>query len=146
MTWQEDFAPDGALRDIVIPETTAEHWQRVLHLVEERYQPIRFTDGEQQRDQIDWRRLFVRGERRPVLMFEVGGVELACHFFDQNEIEFDFYPNSIRTEDQLVPLLQFVAEIGAATGKVALITPENAHDLAIFQYSPESGVVHYVSA
>ena len=65
---------------------------------------------------------------------------------DENEIEFDFDPNRIRTEEQLAPLLRFVAEIGAATGKVALITPENAHDLAIFQYSPESGVVHYVSA
>ncbi|HUP60488.1 MAG TPA: hypothetical protein VNA69_08745 [Thermoanaerobaculia bacterium] len=143
MIWQDDFAPDGALRDIAIPQVTREDWDAVLRLVETRYQPIRFKDGAAQANRIDLCRLFV-GDDRPVLPFEAGGVELACHFVDEREIEFDFYPNEIRTEEQLRPLLRFVAEIGAATSKPAAITPENAHDLPIFQYSPESGVVHYV--
>ena len=145
MTWQEDFAPDGSLRDIVVAGATREDWLAVLRLVESRYQPIRFRDGDRTSNRIDHDRLFIAGDTRPVLLFNVGGTELACHFFDEREIEFDFYPNSIRTEADLAPVLNFVAEIGSTTGKTAAITPENLHDSVIFQFSPGSGIVHYLA-
>lgn len=145
MTWQDDFAPDGSLRDVVVTGATPEDWQVVLELIESRYQPLRFVDGEQTSDRIYHERLFVAGDARLVLLFHVGETEVACHFFDEHEIEFDFCPDRIRTEAELAPILRFVEEIGSATGKAAAITPENLHDSAIFQFSPGSGVVHYLA-
>jgi hypothetical protein len=145
MTWQEDFAPDGALRDIVVADATRDDWLAVLSVIDDRYQPLSFIVGDSEFSHIDPERVFAAGESRQLLRFHVGAIELACHFFQETEIEFDFYPNAVTTEAQLAPLLAFVAEIGAATKKAAAVTPENIHDSPIFQYSPESGVVHYLA-
>ena len=103
------------------------------------------TVGDETMHEIDRGSLFTRGEDRALLQFHVGDTALACHFFDESEIEFDFYPNDITTEEQLAPVLSFLSDIGSVTGKTAILTPENVHDAVIFQFSPDSGVVHYVA-
>ena len=145
MTWREDFEPDGALRDIVIQETTTRDWNAVLRVIESRYRPFKFVGSEETRTEIDCGALFLGGENRPLLLFDVGDTDMACHFFGESEIEFDFYPNEVKTEEQLSPLLTFLHEIESAAGKTAIITHENIHDAVIFQFSPQSGVVHFVA-
>jgi len=72
---------------------------------------------------------------RPLLRFWVGDVELACHFFVTNEIEFDLDPRQVG-ESQLRALMEFMARLGDLTGKPVALTPENGPHAQIFRYEP----------
>src|SRR5947208_490580 len=87
-----DFEADGSLRDLYVLGTTLDDWRSVLKLIFEG--PF---DAKLLRDRValpmphDARSLFGTGA---VMLFFVDGMELACHFFTVEEIEFDFYPNT----------------------------------------------------
>ena len=82
-------------------------------------------------------------EPRALLVFYVGGIELACHFFTPSEIEFDFDPGGVG-EGELGCLLTFMADLGDLVGKVVVMTPENGRDEPMFKYDPSDRRVHWV--
>jgi hypothetical protein len=52
----------------------------------------------------------------------------SCHFFDPSEIEFDLDPREVHGQAEIDGLLGVMQVLAAATGKLALMTPENMHD------------------
>ena len=79
----------------------------------------------------------VRAEASPLLTFRFGGIQFAAHFFNEEELEFDFVPNDIRGQDDLDSLLSFVRQMGDLLSKPVSITPENFRDGAFLVYRPD---------
>jgi hypothetical protein len=68
-----------------------------------------------------------------------GSVQLNCHFFCANEIEFDLDPREVHGQADLDALLSFMEMIAVATAKPVLMTPENMHDSPFIRVvSPET--------
>ena len=149
MDWRivaEDLKPDGALRDIYVHHTTLADWQVALDHVRERYAPLAFTvDG----DPADLPRpvadIFPIGDRAVAsLSFDVGGIDVACHFFTEEQIEFDLRPEEVTGPERLAVLVSFLRELSTAVGKPAVLTMENVPDAVILRADPVSGTVVWV--
>jgi hypothetical protein len=123
--------------------TTLEDWSKVLTmLADARYGAI-LNEEPLPTLLPDPRALFVtHGQPLSLLSFHVGGAEMACHFFAEQEIEFDFNPIGL-VEADLVDVLEFMARLGTLTGKSVVLTPENVQGSPIFRYDPLTGSVEY---
>jgi hypothetical protein len=78
-----------------------------------------------------------------VLNLDVQGIDLACHFFTDTEIEFDLLPQQVRDEATLSAVLGFMTEIGSLLGKTVILTPENWQKSPIFKYDPSNQQTTY---
>ncbi len=142
MDWHQvasDFAPDGALRDIYVFGTDLSDWQRVLDALRT-WQPLpNLVIGGQPAimpDKVD----DIFGEARQqgaMLAVEVSGARVNCHFFGEDEIEFDLDPREVVGTIQLEGFEQFMALLGRATGKSVVMTMENTRDAVILRYAPD---------
>src|SRR5688572_2072680 len=125
-TVAEDFACDGALRDIYVLQTTAADWQRALDTVRSAATDIQYRCGEQS---LPLPPLF-GGAREcgRLLTFRIGSIGLACHFFHDADIEFDFWPQDLAGQADLDDLLRFIQQLGDSVGKPVIVCPENSPD------------------
>jgi hypothetical protein len=86
-----------------------------------------------------------RDQEAPMLSVLAQGVHLNCHFFDETEIEFDLDPRQVTGQPELDGLVAFMRTLAVAVKKVALMTPENMHDVPFIRVPP-SGGVEYISS
>jgi len=142
-----EFEWDGSLRDVYVHDTSVAEWQVVLDAIRTRYPPLTFLAGgvpsELPEIAAEVFPLWARGAP-PVLGFSVGGVQVACHFFTPDEIEFDLDTREVTGPDQLRAILTFLGTLSTLTGKPAVLTPENVSDEPIFRADPISGDAQYV--
>jgi hypothetical protein len=133
-----DLAPDGALRDIYVREIGLAEWEQVWRAIQTRYAPVRYSiDGEPAPLPAHAADAFaVRPAGSPLATFDVGPVELACHFFDRAEIEFDLVPNDVTSPAIFAPLLAFLQALATWTGRPSLLTHENRPEDIIVQVRP----------
>jgi hypothetical protein len=123
---KEALAEDGSLRDIYVLGTTAEDWKRVVTFL--KAAPYR-----------------AKLEDESLMIFHVGDVEICCHFFVEDQVELDFWPNDVG-EPELKALLEFMGDLGDLTGKRVLMTPESDQQNPIFEYEPTKRKVSYRAA
>lgn len=137
-TAAQDFRADGGLRDIYVLDATPADWQAAFDHLRATYHPVRFTiDGEPATPPSSVAEIFPIWERAaPALHFEVGGVEVACHFFVADEIEFDLWPQDVTGPERLVAVAAFIRELASAVGKPAVLTMENMREAVILQADP----------
>ena len=67
------------------------------------------------------------------------------HFFWVKEMEFDFDPREIVGEMKISGLLDFISGLGLALNKEVVLTPENLSKHPYFRFSPNKGIVDYLS-
>ena len=149
MDWNRvagDFEPDGSLRDLYVLETSLDDWQRVLDALQERWPPLAYTlDGDPAVLPRRAEEIFdARRERAAMLSFVVAEATVNCHFFVEDEIEFDIDPREVSRPDQVDALTAFMATLGRVTAKTVLLTMENSPEAVIFRYSAESDEVIWV--
>jgi hypothetical protein len=138
-TCKEDFRRDGSLRDIYITPATLADWRAVYPLLRASPGVEYFVDGNVQPTPDSVEQVFeVRHVASPMLRFTVGAALVVFHFFTDEEIECDFVPNEITSQADLDALLGFVRQLGDATRKRVVITPENVRELPFITYDPES--------
>jgi hypothetical protein len=129
-----DFEYDGSLRDIYIQNASLADWMVVVARIVAGDHHARFQRGGVTVPvPID---LF--GEPLDLMTFSVGNVVLDCHFFMPTEVEFSFGPASI-TQAEFRDLLGFMIDIGDATSKSVIMTPENMPQLPIVTYAATEG-------
>ena len=129
------FYVDGSLRDLYVLNTTLEHWQRMLDYVRgaglvagfERgtrtaQLPQRISDIFAEKDDPDHESLLLR--------LNVGGLWVNCHFFQDDEIEFDLDPREVTDEQRYEALMGFMVDLGRATGRRVVMTPESSSGTA----------------
>ncbi|GLC24618.1 hypothetical protein [Roseisolibacter agri] len=141
-----DFAPDGSLRDVYVFGTTEADWDAVLAHVRARYAPLRFTvDGEPAPVPARFADGYaVRERAAPCLTFHVGGVALACHFFDPGQIEFDLLPQEVDGPERLAAVTAFLRELAHVTARPAVLTAASQPDPVILRADPVTGAVVFM--
>ena len=78
------------------------------------------------------------------MSFTTAGVAMECHFFTPEEIELSFDPEDV-TEESLQGLLAFMIELGNATNKAVIMTPENYRESPIFRYAPNEPQLRWLA-
>lgn len=149
MDWElvsADFEPDGALRDICIRNTTIADWQAVIDVLTTHVPALEYRmAGEAVDPPADISKLF---RRQPDdlgfdLYVPMGMATLNCHFFTEDEVEFDLDPREMKPEF-LATLVDFLRLLGEATTKPVLLTMENMPEAVIMRFEPTTGKVEYV--
>lgn len=143
MNWTDvasEFEWDGSWRDIYVLGATIDDWQRVLDALSVLSpSPSFFANGEPAPMRARVAEVFEQREMSSFfLTLSVGGVGLKCHFFDDEEIEFDLDPREIRGPAQLKAVSDFMALLADLTGKTAILTHENVKSAVILAVAPES--------
>jgi hypothetical protein len=85
-----------------------------------------------------------RNERSVFMTIDIEGIFLNCHFFTEEEIEFDLDPGEVNGEEKLEQLFKFMQLIGALLQKEVILTPENMQEIAIFSYKPGTGKIEFM--
>jgi hypothetical protein len=126
-----DFEADGSLRDIYVEGATLADWRLFVDLALARPGARLTRAGGIAPMPAEAESLFGNAY---AMSFEVSSVVLDCYFFTLTEIEVSFGPEAV-TEHALRELLAFMVELGHATNKLVIMTPENWRQSPIFTYS-----------
>jgi len=146
--YKKEFAWDGSWRDVYVLNTSIADWQALLELVKSSAYQCEFTiDGHPEPLPEDVRDILSCwwADHAPLLIFEIGGIPLYCHFFSEDEIEFDLDPRDMTQEEKAGALFEFMKSLSLALGLRVRMTPENMREEPIFEYDPEAGVWSYHS-
>ncbi len=141
----EEFAFDGSWRDIYVSDTDLQAWQRVLdRLRQEAYKLVYHRAGNPTELPAAAADAFpAKGEADRMLSVYFAGVQANCHFFTRGEIEFYIDPREVQGQRQLDALLAFMRLLSDATGKDAVLTPENCPKIVVFRVRPRPFAVEY---
>ncbi len=132
---RQEFEEDGALRDIYATEVDEGAWERAYQFLLAQPGLVFRVAGEESLvppSAMAWIRLHETGS--PLLQFKRGGIEFACHFFCNDEIELDFWPQAIEGQESLDDLGLFISELGRAARRDIVVTHENGPELRILRY------------
>jgi hypothetical protein len=136
--WEElcqEFEDDGGLRDIYAMEVDEAAWERAYRfLITQPSRVFRINDQEETPPSTAKLCIGLRETASPLLLFQRGAIEFACHFFCEEEIELDFWPCAIDGQEGLDELCQFITELGRAAGRAIDVTHENEPDRLILRY------------
>lgn len=144
VNWEEYrsfFNWDGSWLDLYIIRTTKDDWQRLLDFLRSRDFPFQFSLDEECPLPQEAAEIFATWEHAvPLLRIQTDGPVLNCHFFTEEEIEFDLDPREVPTEREAEKLFQFIQALGKALGKAVRMTPENLQEKVLLEYDPEMDV------
>lgn len=145
MDWSQiapDFTPDGSLRDIYILGTSIDDWALIWNVLFVSNRLMFEVEGIARTPPADVREAFAfRASHSVTACYRLGKQRLNCHFFVEDEVEFDLDPRDV---DELVDaerLGQFLIDLGRATSKEVRLTAENEPGAVIARYSPRSDTV-----
>ena len=144
-TFADEFYRDGSLRDIYVFDVRLEDWTAVARFIVGQGYRIEFSGAwTQPTFPSDMARLFLSGPESELtlLSIDVSGVQICCHFFSQDEIEFDLDPDDVQDGSRLAALFEFMKGLADALGKDVVLTPENIPDIVIFRCSPGADMVY----
>lgn len=146
MDWSQiapDFRADGSLRDIYICGTSMDDWTCVWAALTVEPSSLEFTiDGEPRTPPAAVTEVFMLGRAHSLCAsYTLGQQRLNCHFFCEEEIEFDLDPRDVVGLDEAKQLAEFMKSIGRATSKEVRLTPENEAGSTIARYEPATDEV-----
>jgi hypothetical protein len=145
--WERDqnaFIRDGSLRDLYVLDTTLQDWQRLLDFLRASDYPLRFGWDEETVLPQEAAELFAdRAPAGVLLRVDLGGPGLNCHFFREDEIEFDLDPRAVGGPSAAEAVFSFMRRVGQALNKPVRLTPENMCEAVLFEYEPTSDQVRY---
>lgn len=143
---QTEFASDGALRDVQVLDATAADWEKVFDFLLKNATDLNFTiDGKAaELPTSASAAIAMRGNASPALQFRWGTIEFATHFFGEDDLEFHFRPELIRSPSDLDKLLSFLAAIGSQIGKIVIVYHEGWEMSPFLEYNKQTCTVTYL--
>ena len=136
---KEDFRSDGSLRDIYITPASLSDWRALYPLLRDSAEAEYSVDGVVQSPPDSVEEAFaVRQSANPMLRVKVGRATIVFHFFSEEEVECDVDPRQIASQADLDALLCFIRQLGDATNKRVVVTPENVSNEPFISYEPDS--------
>jgi len=138
LTWEMvcgEFEFDGSWRDIYVLETSIADWQSALAALRDSAFDLRYSvAGETAPLPPEASAAFpMKGMGDRLLQVKAGGVTLNCHFFLDEQIEFDLDPRQVAGQTDLDAILTFMNVLADACRKPAVLTPENLEDRPILK-------------
>jgi hypothetical protein len=122
---------DGAVFDIFVTDSTLKDWQAVVDAVRARAWPMTYEeDGVPAEMPPTAEEIFAHAEKATILwsVAVAPGVVINCHFFSSDEIEFDFQPREIVSDERLAALLGFIIHVGRTLVRLVGVTVEGDDD------------------
>jgi hypothetical protein len=141
-TVRDEFAFDGSWRDIYVFGTTIVDWQRALDAIRLAGYKLTYFVADQPTE-MPTRAVAafpLPDESIRLLSVLFAGVLANCHFFTDEEIEFDIDPREVKGQQELSALLGFMQCLAQGTDKEVVLTAENMPEIVIFRVSPGSAV------
>ena len=141
----DDFAFDGSWRDIYVFRTDIADWQRTLDAIQANgYTLTYFRDNQPTELPANASRAFPQpGDCDRRLSVSFAGVQVNCHFFTVDEIEFDIDPREVKGQKELDALFRFMRCVAGAVGKETVLTAENCPEVVIFRVFPGRTAIEY---
>jgi hypothetical protein len=141
LTWTQTkcfFDPDGGLRDICVLGIAVDDWQAVLQTVVSSYQ-TQFVLGEVQISLLPTaREIFgIHLDDYKLLKVFVAEMTVNCHFFSDNEIDFDLDPREVTTAAHFFAVLDFMRLIGETCQKKVHLSHEADWHNPVFHYDSQ---------
>ena len=142
MEWERvesAFDWDGSWRDLYVLDASLDAWQRLLDFLKSG--PYGLTFRRETVEPLPARASSAFGgpdDVRPLLHVDLGSVTLNCHFFAEDEVEFDLDPREVQSGAEAESVFEFMRGVGRALGKPVRLTPESMSDLTLIEYDPAS--------
>jgi len=131
----ELWRSDGSFRDVYVNDTNVRDWEKFIEFASA--YPNRYTIDGCVASMTSVADALHDRDHAHLLAVWVGGAQINCHFFSEEEIELDLDPREIHASEHDA-VLHFVAALSTALGKPALVTEENAHELPLLTYEPRN--------
>ncbi|XRG80772.1 hypothetical protein V5E38_10910 [Rossellomorea sp. GAMAL-10_SWC] len=122
------FFGDGSLRDIYILDANINDWQKLIDWLCLSDWAIEFyIDGQKNTNKIiNVSKIFEEKKNKSVLMsIDINSVLVNCHFFVEDEIEFDINPKEIIGLNEASYVFEFMIKLSNIIGKEIILTEEN---------------------
>ena len=144
-TARHEFDRDGSLRDLYAFETSDVDWDRFLRALRGWGFPVQFSiDGAPSEMPESARSAFeIRAQAAPLLVVDIGGIRLCCHFFTDEQLELDLDPSEVDSPSRLECLTAFMRRLGQALQRTVVLTPENCPESPFIRYDPRSNEASY---
>lgn len=141
-----EFDFDGSWRALYLFDTNIDGWQKLVDLLRSSEYHLRYqVDGEVAPLPKNVKDISkIREEANPLLCVEVNGITFNCHFFCERQIEFDFDPREINSQEKLNCLIGLMHCIWQWLNKKVVMTPENCERIVIFEYLPGRDEIKYI--
>ncbi|WP_152532133.1 hypothetical protein [Leptolyngbya sp. Heron Island J] len=148
MQWsqcEKAFEFDGSWRDIYILNTSSMDWDKLLDALSHSKYEIKFwVDNAKSQPILTMQEaLEIRKKACPLMHVEMMGIAIACHFFTDENIEFDIDPRQVVNQQDLDAILDFMTFLGNLLQKTVVLTPENLEDIPLIQFFPKAQTFSY---
>jgi hypothetical protein len=146
MQWSQckkSFEFDGSWRDIYVLKTNSIDWNRLLDaLTNSKYEMKFWVDNERvQPIKTIQELLEIPTRSSPLMHIDISDVNIACHFFTDENIEFDIDPREVVNQENLDGILMFITFIGNLLQKQVVLTPENLENILLITFFPETQTI-----
>ena len=134
------FTKNEALLDIYVFDTIEDDWNNVLNYLysSNKYTNIFFIDQQPSPVLMDVKNIFdLTPDHGIRLRIDEEQLQINCHFFVVEEIEFDIDPRVIDSDDRLNRLLEFIHDIGNLLRKSVVMTPESESHIHYLLFDPQ---------
>ncbi|MEZ4888612.1 MAG: hypothetical protein R3E32_28060 [Chitinophagales bacterium] len=126
------FEQDGALRDIYVQEVSLNDWRKVIDLINEKYK-VYYGDTGEYKDTNKINKDYVieyltdkTGEiESKSALIALGKIRINCHFFLEDQIEFDIDPKEVNSIEEFELIEEFMLEISKSIDNQITLTDEN---------------------
>ena len=135
------FTKNEALLDIYVFDTTEDDWNNVLNYLysSNKYTNIFFIDQQHSPVLMDVKNIFdLTSDHGIRLCIDEEQLQINCHFFIVEEIEFDIDHRSIDSDNRLNRLMEFIHDIGDLLQKRVVMTPESESHIHYLLFDPQT--------
>lgn len=134
------FEPNGSLRDLYVQETSIEDWEKIIDLLNEKYQ-VKYwkSESDEYVFQIDkeYSIAYFLDETGEMefrhIKIQLGSVQMNFYFFLVEQIEFDIDPKEINSIDDFEQIENFMIDVSRILGKQITLTEESSPKLPLMK-------------
>jgi len=141
------FEPDGSLRDIYVQDISIDEWHKLIDFLNSNYK-LRYgiTGDCRDSNQIDKDYIIEyltdntgELECKSVTIY-IEGVNINCHFFLPDQIEFDIDPKEIKSIDDYKKVEGFMISVSKTLRNQVILTGENEIKLPLIKIDINKGI------
>lgn len=141
------FEPDGALRDIYVQDITLGDWIKLIDFLNSNYK-LRFGTTGVQKDfnkiDKDYVIKYLTDNEGTIesksVTIDFEGVNINCHFFLHDQIEFDIDPREIKSIEDYKKIEGFMISVSKILGHQITLTDENEIKLPLIKIDTNNGI------
>ncbi|TJY36198.1 hypothetical protein [Pontimicrobium aquaticum] len=140
------FEKDGALRDIYVQNATISDWKKVVNLLNSDYKLTFGACEDNLTNKIDFEyveKMFAdeTGElERKSATIDLNGIIVKSYFFLEDQIEFDLWPEDIKTENELNFVLNFLSSLSSKLKKEVTLCGENQPEFPLIKIDTKNEI------